>query len=253
MRVKGESGVSLKRRVKLVSSANMFNELFWDNPQPMEAQAKSHASMLASYAEDSASVLVIEPGVPRAGRFISLLRDALLRLEFSPLSPCPHDGPCPFPGHRYGKWCHFTFNTKDAPAKLHALSESSYLTKDRAALSFIFAKRGDARAEEAVPGAEDAPLSALSRMNDMVGTLKVRIESDPIKLPEYRTGRYGCSRLGMVLVTGAFAEGDYLQTCESGSLIELPAPALKTLSRDEKSDALIIPLKAQRPPKADRS
>jgi hypothetical protein len=66
VRVKGESGVSLKRKVSLVASANMFNELFWDNPQPIEAQAKHHASGLASYADTAASILVIEPGVPPA-------------------------------------------------------------------------------------------------------------------------------------------------------------------------------------------
>ncbi len=147
IRVKGECGVSLRRRVALVTSANMFNELFWDNPLPLEQQAKHYAEEISSYAEPDSSILVIEPGIPRAGRFISLIRDSLLRLDYKPVSPCPHDGVCPFPGLRHGKWCHFVFDTSDAPAKLHKLSDEAGLAKDRAALSFIYSRRTGAAAE----------------------------------------------------------------------------------------------------------
>ena len=78
-------------------------------------------------------------GVPLAGRFVSLMRDSLMRLDFMPASPCPHEGVCPFAGLRGGKWCHFVFDTADAPKALHALSDEAGLSKDRAALSFVYA------------------------------------------------------------------------------------------------------------------
>ena len=266
--MKGESGVSLKRKVSLVASANMFNELFWDNPQPIEEQAKHHASGLASYADKSASILVIEPGVPRAGRFVSLLRDSLIRLGFSVVAPCPHEFACPFPGLRYGKWCHFVFETSDAPAKLHKLSEDAGLTKDRAALSFVFVKRSapvaseisDAvSAETAAGSAEGTSLQAVGapdaaakvsnaaetvkRLSGMFHGIRVRITSDPIRLPDYNTGRYGCSEVGMVMVCGTYQAADWLKTCESGSLIEVPRPDKKNAEYDQKTGALIIRLK----------
>jgi len=242
----------------------MFNELFWDNPQPLEAQAKHHASDLASYAERDASVLIIEPGVPRAGRFISLMRDALIRLGFSIQAPCPHEGVCPFPGLRYGKWCHFVFDTADAPAKLQKLSEDANLVKDRAALSFVFAQRRKADEEPVSDSAEpissgvpetegavstkaassaEAPVSMLSRMSGLFPDLRVRITSDPIKLPDYYTGRYGCSEVGMVLLTGTYQAADYLKECHSGSLVEVPMPDRKKAERDPKTDAIVIRLK----------
>lgn len=259
VRIKGECGVSLRRKVSLVASANMFNELFWDNPLPLEAQAKHHAETLASYADRNASILVIEPGVPRAGRFVSLLRDSLIRTGFEAVAPCPHQTTCPFPGLRYGKWCHFVFDTVDAPAKLHKLSEDAGLSKDRAALSFVYSTRTenarvepatDAEPESAVlPDAAEAPVSAeapslvMSRLSSMFPDLSVRITSDPIKLPDFYTGRYGCSEMGMVLLTGTYAAADYLKGLDSGSFVTVPRPAHKKAETDQKTGALLIRLK----------
>ena len=276
VRIKGECGVSLRRRVSFVASANMFNELFWDNPAPLEQQVKHHASELVSYAESDASILIVEPGVPRAGRFISLMRDALIRSGFSVSTPCPHELSCPFPGLRTGKWCHFVFDTTDAPTKLHKLSEDAGLAKDRAALSFVFAERkalarstdGDGEGDDAVAlpdgasvaqpsaggtssvssvgkaaagGAVDS-LSMVSRMAGLFPDLRVRITSDTIKLPDYYIGRYGCSELGMVMLMGTYGAADYLKGCHSGSLVEVPMPDRKRAERDQKTGAIIIRL-----------
>jgi len=263
VRIKGECGVSLRRRVSLVASANMFNELFWDNPAPIEQQVKHHASDLVSYAEPDASILIVEPGVPRAGRFISLMRDALIRSGFSVTSPCPHELACPFPGLRTGKWCHFAFDTAEAPAKLHRLSEDAGLAKDRAVLSFVFAERkaiagsvdgdeaavspaADLNVQEAIDSKrKDSPmdsLSMVSRMTGLFSDLRVRITSDPIKLPDYYIGRYGCSELGMVMLMGTYGAADYLKGCHSGSLVEVPMPDRKRAERDQKTGAIIIRL-----------
>jgi len=272
VRVRGEFGVSLRRRVALVASANMFNEMYWDNPLPIEAQAKHHAQELASYAAGDAAVLLVEPGVPRSGRFVSLIRDAMLRQGFQVVAPCPHAATCPFPGLRYGKWCHFAFDTADAPAKLHTLSDQAGLAKARAALSFVYLKR-TAAALAAAPAAEVAPESAVglgdesasltpvapkaaspspsapseslamvSRMTARFSTLKVRVTSDPIKLPDYYTGLYGCSEIGMVMLVGTFAAADYLKNCPSGSLLEVPRPSVKSPEIDGKTGATVIRL-----------
>jgi ribosomal protein RSM22 (predicted rRNA methylase) len=262
VRIKGECGAPLRRRVALVSSANMFNELFWDNPAPLEQQVKHHAKELESYADRASSILIVEPGVPRAGRFISLMRDAFIRDGFSVKSPCPHEGACPFPGLRTGKWCHFVFDTADAPAKLHKISEDAGLAKDRAALSFVFASRTEdakpVEAEAAAVSADgetegmsapvpaiptEAPLSMVSRMSSFFPDLSVRITSDPIRLPEYHTGRYGCSELGMVMLMGTYQAADYLVGCHSGSLVKVPMPDRKRPERDAKTGAIIIRIK----------
>jgi hypothetical protein len=253
VRVKGECGVSLRRRVKLVASANMFNELFWDNPLPLEAQSKHHAEEIASYAEPEASILVIEPGIPRAGRFVSLMRDSLARLAFAPVAPCPHEGTCPFPGLRYGKWCHFVFDTSDAPAKLHRLSDEAGLVKERAALSFIYAERKAVTGEDVSAEGTDgvvssvtqddaAPSERVSRLSDLFTGLRVRVTSDPIKLPDYYVGRYGCSERGMVMLTGTYQAADWLKTCNSGSLVEVPQPDMKNPEIDPKTGAIVIRL-----------
>lgn len=275
VRIKGECGVSLKRRVALVASANMFNEVALDGDEPLEALSKRYARDLSSYAENAASVLVIEPGIPRAARFVSLLRDSLARLGFAPAAPCPHAEECPFPGLRHGKWCHFVFDTADAPAKLHKLSEDAGLPKDRAALSYILAARaaGTAGAVEALdatdamsaPRAEGgisavdvpasasdpaesasdsgaSPLSTVARLKESFSTMRVRIVSDPIKLPEYYTGRYGCSEEGMVMVCGTYEAGDWLRECVSGTLIGVSRPDPRKGERDGKTGALIVRL-----------
>jgi hypothetical protein len=46
-----------------------------------------------------------------------------------------------------------------------------------------------------------------------------------------------------VMVTGTYQAADYLKTCHSGSLIEVPMPDRKHPERDQKTDAIIIRLK----------
>ncbi len=241
VRVKGSFGVSLKRRVELVASANMFNEVALDGDEPIESVAKRLAGDLASYASEDGSVLVIEPGIPRAARFISLLRDSLASLGLSPVSPCPHDGPCPFPGLRHGKWCHFAFDASDAPPRLRRLSEDANLPKDRAALSFVLSRRRSGEAEAAA-SPDGTALETVARLASRFTGMMVRIVSDPIKLPDYYTGRYGCSERGMVLVCGTYGAADWLATCHSGSLIEVPRPDKRRPERDPKTDAILIRL-----------
>ncbi|ULQ58470.1 hypothetical protein K7I13_07745 [Brucepastera parasyntrophica] len=64
-----------------------------------------------------------------------------------------------------------------------------------------------------------------------------------IQLPDFHSGRYGCSEIGLVLVSGKYQAADYLKSCESGSLISVPFSG-KNLMRDKKSGAIIIDLRS---------
>lgn len=190
IRVKGPLGTSIKQKADFVFCANMFNELFWDTPKPLEQVSKKYSGDLLSYLKDRSSVFVAEPGVPRAARFVSLLRDSLSRRSYMPLSPCPHSDACPMDGRKGGKWCHFTLLTDEAPSRLQKLSASAGIPKDRASLSFILSS------------------SLTARKND---TVNVRIVSDSIRLHDGNSGRYGCSSGGLALAVAPenmFASGD---------------------------------------------
>jgi ribosomal protein RSM22 (predicted rRNA methylase) len=227
-------------KANLVTAVNLFNELFWELPWrasqgALSVFAEKQARLLSTLSLESGSILVLEPGVPRCGEFISLLRDALIAQGRLPLAPCTHAGLCPLPGtpaSRPGKgdskWCHFAFTTTDAPAALHRLSEAAGLPKERAVLSFLFSGPVNAAPEPA-----------------LTGLLPVRVVSDPFPLtgegkrPEHRAlhGRYGCSPRGLVLVSG---KKDPIETLESGAQLSLGVKNPET--RDGKSGALMLEL-----------
>ncbi|GHV78699.1 hypothetical protein AGMMS49944_04900 [Spirochaetia bacterium] len=221
-------------KADLVTAVNLFNELFRKLPRTgsLSAFTEKQTHLLSSLALDSGSILVLEPGVPRCGEFISLLRTAFTAKGRLPLSPCPHGGPCPMPGS--SKWCHFAFDTADAPAGLHRLSEAAGIPKERAVLSFLLAGPAVPAAAPGVPAASAAPKDALP----------VRLISDAFPLtgegkrpaPTSLHGRYGCSARGLVLVTGKRGEVEGL---ESGALETFEAGS----RRDGKSGALVLELR----------
>jgi hypothetical protein len=190
--------------------------------------------------------LVVEPGVPRWGEFISSLRDALIEKGRFARSPCPHGEACPFPGgsSKAGKkrWCHFAFDTEDAPPALPKLSAAAGIPKERAVLSFLFA--WPRAVPRACPRADPLP-PAKAELHGKPGPEKdpqaqpesfpARIVTDAFPLPQAQFGRYGCSEQGLVLVTGKKPE---IEKLSSGTLINaLPA---KPSQRDAKSGALVV-------------
>jgi len=223
----------------LSAAVNVYNELFWDF-SPMDKEglgrfASSQARLLSSLTESSGSVLVVEPGIPRSGEFISLLRSSLIKEKRLPLSPCPHSGLCPLPGVRppsgrfqsKSKWCHFALSTEDAPDELHRLSAAMKLPKERAALSFVLA---------------GAVAQNPAKRTIQSGRAKIRVISDCFSLsadsPGARSlpgamGRYGCSERGLVLVTGSRRA---LEASQPGTIEEL---ALEDGMIDAKSGACI--------------
>lgn len=220
VRVKGSFGEEIRQKAKIVFCANMFNELSQTSNRTLEEDAKYYSKQLFNYSEEKSAIFLIEPGIPRSGRFVSLMRDAFLRKGYQIVAPCPHSNSCAMPGLKTTKWCHFTLDTKKAPKALCKLSDAAHLTKDRATISFVFAKKGFAPQQEK--------------------TNCVRLVSDLIDLPFENCGRYACSSIGLTLLTGQCAKSLF-----SGGLVEIKTDLETThFTKDKKSSAITIPLKA---------
>ena len=243
VRVKGELGTAVKEKARFVTCANMFNELLQSRGgEPPDYLAKKYSQALFKYLDfengganegraqnaggaanegraksvrgaanggGGPALLLVEPGVPKSARFVSLMRDAFIRRGFVALAPCPHQQSCPMDGRRAGqggangKWCNFAFETDDAPKKLLALSASAGIPKERAVLSFVLA------------GVETD-----CKPKNCGGLL--RVASDIIRLPpdgegqKPRVGHYACSEQGLVLALSKGGKRVY-----SGDLLEV--------------------------------
>jgi ribosomal protein RSM22 (predicted rRNA methylase) len=230
IRVKGALGTGIKEKASLVTSANVFNELAQSSEMQSDYLAKVWSGDLEKYFDkDSSSaqtVLIIEPGDPKSARLVSLMRDALIRRGFMPLSPCPHMHSCPMEGRTSsnpsGKWCNFAFDTSNCPEELLRLSEKANLSKERAVLSFILAAKNK---------------TAKTEDKENKKSLSLRVASDFIKLPElHKSAYYCCSEIGLVL-----AIDKTNRRPENGDLLTVKMPEKpENLMKDKKSGALII-------------
>ena len=204
----------------LVTAVNVYNELYQKlkKSEDLEIFAEKEAARLNAASAPGGSVLIVEPGVPRGGLFISYLRARLIEKGFLIRSPCTHGAACPMgtskTEDRAAKWCHFTFPAESAPRSLRDLSRAAGLPKERGALSFLFAQKGGA-----TPG-QPAPLA--------------RITSDAFPVSGGRFGRYACGAQGLLLITGG---RDRIDPLASGSLIPLPAGG--NSERDPKTGAVV--------------
>jgi hypothetical protein len=196
--------------------------------------------MLEKYAAKAASVLIAEPGFPRCGEFISMMRNMFLDRGRRIVSPCPHDAACPVLKER---WCHFAFETKDAPAALHKISQAAGLPKERAVMSFLYTGIGS-REWGVGNGERGGQGIAVRNIGTQPGSTSiartatptphlVRVISDAFPLPANRYGRYCCSRHGLVLLAG---ERNVIEKAASGELINA---VLEEGRRDSKSGALV--------------
>jgi hypothetical protein len=216
---------------KLVCAVNVFNEMFGDisrsGEENLRRSATQSARLLDIHASATAHILVMEPGFPRCGEFISLLRGEFLKRGRLPLAPCTHHNECPF---KQKRWCHFAFETKDAPSALHRLSHAAGLPKERAVLSFLFTQPvlANKNKSELTP----TPLTH-DKLTLTPLILPLRIISDAFFLPPRRLGRYCCSPQGMVLLAGT---NSAIEKAASGSLVNA---LIKEGERDPKSGALI--------------
>ena len=238
-KVCGAFGTVLSEKVSLVTEANMFNEIFWNSPLSLDDHAEKTYRTVMHYLKPAGSVLFIEPGIPLAGEFLSLLRTEFLAAGFSVYAPCPHDGACCFPNRlpqtgttktpiAFHKWCHFTFETHDSPENLLRLSEASHLGKERASLSFLYG------------ALSPSSLSSGTAKREASEGIPVRICSDIINPDPQTIGRYACSEKGFMFITGHAYKESVLNTAVSGALLILPKESVRLHQRDKKTHALLV-------------
>lgn len=254
IRVKGGNGTSLKNKVSFISCANMYNELSQNLTQNPEDVANMQIKQLLDYASENPSVFIAEPGMPVSAHFISLMRNQFIRKNFEIVSPCPHHSKCAMSGlhARYGgsaKWCNFDFTTENAPQRLLKLSRDSGLPKERAVISFMFAKKKEsvAKKDTAKLSAENRTDSSLSANQNPLNQsssapkdneLDLRIASDAFRIPEKGFGYYACTSEGLALVINRSGK-----RLESGDKIKMSMrKSTDILSRDKKSGAIEINL-----------
>jgi hypothetical protein len=257
VRVKGAFGTSIKQKAGFLTCANMLNELDQASDMPPEFQTKKYYEQLQRYCAEGAGVVLVEPGVPKAARTLSLLRTRYIKDGRTIAAPCPHAGDCPMSGFKAytgskNKWCNFAFSTEDAPRKLQKLSDMAKLPKERATLSFMAVENArwlSARgAGVSKPPYEPTSAVVSIRPSDYstTDTTEIRITSDKLRLPNYMCGYYGCSQYGLVLVTLPDENNTRLPKPpfrpKSGDLIKVKTKTPDSLPKDEKSGALIVKL-----------
>ena len=262
VRVKGPFGTPIKQKAGFLTCANMFNELDQASDMPPEFQTKKYYEQLQRYTEKDAGVLLVEPGVPKAARTLSLLRTRFIKDGRTIAAPCPHAEECPMSGFKAytgskNKWCNFAFSTEDAPARLQKLSTLAKLPKERATLSFIAVSNGQEPVVECPKGVSKPPLTETSTNKGGFDTsgasapsysTTVRITSDKLRLPNYMCGYYACTRFGLALVKLPDENNTRLPKPpfrpQSGDLIQVHVKTKTpdSLPKDEKSGAVIIEL-----------
>ncbi|EMB32275.1 small ribosomal subunit Rsm22 family protein [Treponema denticola] len=238
-KLNGSFGLPLKEKVNLFVSANMFNEIFWDSSIKIDGEAERAARTIQHYLQKNGAALIIEPGIPLAGEFVSALRKNFIEKKYKIISPCPHVEICPIPGKKMpeqknikypiasDKWCHFSFYADDAPPKLVELSEVARLEKTRASLSFIYCREKEKK---------EKPVESKKEKKDFLA----RISSEIIKLGDGKIGRYACSEKGFLLLTEKKEARSKLKEYVDGSLIKIEDEKTNRFFHDRKTGALII-------------
>ena len=238
-KLNGSFGLPLKEKVNLFVSANMFNEIFWDSSIKIDGEAERAARTIQHYLQKNGAALIIEPGIPLAGEFVSALRKNFIEKKYKIISPCPHVEICPIPGKKTAeqknikypiasdKWCHFSFYADDAPPKLVELSEAARLEKTRASLSFIYCREEEKK---------EQPVESKKEKKDFLA----RISSEIIKLDDGKIGRYACSEKGFLLLTEKKGPRSKLKEYVDGSLIKIEDEKINRFFHDRKTGALII-------------
>ena len=236
VRIKGTGGTQLRTKPVFIACGNVLNERAQNSQKEGDFLSKKFTEEIISYFDKddnsrTKTVLIVEPGDPHSARLVSLMRSALIKRNFLPLSPCPHYLPCPMEGRTKNcpdrKWCNFAFSTGDSPASLLKLSEKSKLKKDRAVLSFVLAQKKAVIKTDAEG----------KKTSDLQTSFFLRVASDLIYLPEmHSAGYYCCTNIGLVL-----AINKSRRKIKNGDLIcSAPPKDIKGLSTDKKTSALII-------------
>ncbi|WP_320174781.1 small ribosomal subunit Rsm22 family protein [Maridesulfovibrio sp.] len=217
--VKGGSTSKIREKAHLLVTANMVNEVSAGTRTPLPVWAEKFCLSMVHKLAPEGRILIIEPGIRRSGRVLSVIRQEFVEAGFPILGPCTHTEECPMSGEQGKAWCHFNYDSDHAPAWLQKLSAQCRLEKDNVSLSFLYV---GLRKEEVE--------------NPREGEMLIRAISESFRLDEGGFGQYGCAAQGQILLS---AQGG-AKTLYPGGLIGMPIPEEE--KRDEKSGALIVPL-----------
>ncbi|WP_419783242.1 small ribosomal subunit Rsm22 family protein [Maridesulfovibrio sp.] len=217
--VKGGSTSKLREKAHLLVTANMVNEASAGTRIPLPVWAEKFCLSMVHKLAPEGRMLIIEPGIRRSGRVLSVIRQEFVDAGFPVLGPCTHTEECPMNGEKGKAWCHFNFDSDHAPAWLQKLSAQCRLEKNNVSLSFLYV---GLRKEEVETARE--------------GEMLIRAVSESFRLDEGGFGQYGCAAQGQILLS---AQGG-AKTLYPGGLIGMPVPEEE--KRDEKSGSLIVPL-----------
>ncbi len=270
----------LKGTADLITAGNVLNEIPPGRESPLEERLAELANMIAARLAPGGRFLAVEPGNRLGGKLMALTRRGGLAAGLLPLSPCPHQGPCPMlvpsaPGKKPTGWCHFSYpaHGENAPGTLLDLTRRAKLEKNAFSLSCLLlrpAEPGEGDALGPPPAfadlfddsdysdtnqGEDGPAAGAEAFVPPRGgwpkSSYVRILSDPIRLPDREEPTDQGERSGPV--TGRYA------CSERGLALVLNAPRIPSGAalqvrwpeedgRDLKTGALLAPLAPVAPP-----
>ncbi len=217
--VKGGPSSKVREKANLLITANMVNEASSGMRTPLPLWANKFSQQISRMLAPKGKILIIEPGIRRSGRVLSLLRNEFIEKGLSILAPCPHHEECPMSGEQGKSWCHFNFDSTHAPEWLQKLAKKCRMEKDNVSMSFLYV------------GQADAP-TPVPEENSML----IRTVSESFRIDDGGFGQYGCAAEGLILL---LAKGE-ARSIFPGGLVGIPTP--EKLEEDLKSGAKIVEL-----------
>ncbi|MDL2210494.1 hypothetical protein LJC26_06795 [Desulfovibrio sp. OttesenSCG-928-O18] len=250
-------------KAKLVTAANVLNELRPSRETPLEARLFALIQSVSARLAPNGRFLAVEPGTRLGGKLMAQTRRSAFAAHLVPEAPCPHWGACPMLEASATGWCHFSHSAQSAPKSLADLTAKAKLGKQSLSLSCVLLRPAsgdeiaraaaflpqdmdddfpdDDFADDDAPIQDDAPVSAVTAWAEAFAAAAaktardnpfLRVLSDPIRLPDTPDpARYGCSARGLALVLNALR-------LPSGAAFAARWPQKDT--RDPKTGALIV-------------
>ena len=217
--VKGGPSSKIREKADLLVTANMVNEASSGTRTPLPVWASKFCQQLSRMLAPNGKILIIEPGIRRSGRVLSVMRNEFIEHGCSILAPCPHQEECPLSGDQGKSWCHFNFDSDHAPMWLQKLSSRCRLEKNNVSMSFLYV------AQPGTPVTEPRE-----------GEMLIRTISDSFRIDDGGFGQYACAAQGLIML---LAKGG-ARSIFPGGLIGMPQP--EEMAEDLKSGAKIVEL-----------
>ncbi|CCO23915.1 small ribosomal subunit Rsm22 family protein [Maridesulfovibrio hydrothermalis] len=217
--VKGGPSSKIRERANLLVTANMVNEAASGMKAPLPVWSAKFCQHISRMLAPEGKMLIIEPGIRRSGRTLSVMRNEFIEKGYSILAPCPHEEECPMTAEHGKPWCHFNFDSNHSPVWLQKLSARCRLEKDNVSLSFLYV--GQPGTPSPVPHE---------------GEMLIRAITDSFRIDDGGYGQYACGAEGLLLL---LAKGG-ARSIFPGGLLGMPIQT--EMEEDLKSGAMIVEL-----------